>query len=227
MDASRYVGRTHIMDGLSEDEKKGLSAYFKDISFSAGDYVFREKDDGDSLYVVESGLVIIKRWITEGNIEKMLLTAEPGMVFGEMSFMDKGGRAASAFVEQDAELKILSRADFDKFIEKDKKAGSKVLDNLLHTVVGRLRGTTNAYFDAVQYNLQVSGSQQMNFHHLISSGMGVKLDLITGKSVSGAILQVEKSDAGFQVIIRKEDRDLVMIPYHAVSAIVLSVFKSI
>jgi len=82
-----------------------------------------------------------------------------------------------------------------------------------------LRGTTNVYIDAVQYNVQVTGSEQMGFHHLIASSMAVEITLTNGKSVSGAIIQVDKSEAGHQVIIRKTGGGMVMIPYHAIVTI--------
>lgn len=219
MDASNYVANNYILEGLEKDEESRLLSCFTRIKFKAGDFVFRENEEGNQLFLVETGLVVVRRWITEGNIEKILLTAEQGGIFGEMSFMDSGLRTASAFVERDSVVQALSRSEFDLFCEKYPLAGTKVLNNLLRIIVERLRGTTDAYIDAVQYNVQVSGSEQMGFHHLIASSMAVEITLTNGKSVTGTIIQVDKSEAGHQLIIRKTGEGLVMIPYHSIVTI--------
>ncbi len=219
MDASSYVAPGYLTRGLEKDEQAWLLSCFTKKKFESGDYVFREHEEGEQLFLVETGLVVVKRWITEGDIEKVLISAEEGDVFGEMSFMDSGQRTASAFVEQDSVIRVLSRSNFDSFCEQYPLAGAKVLDNLLGIIVGRLRGTTNAYIDAVQYNVQVTGSEAMGFQHLITSNMSVEITLMSDKIISGAIVQVESSQAGHHVIVRQTKGGLAMVPYHAIATI--------
>ncbi len=212
-----------LFGGLTDDENQAIQKILKQKSFVTGDYVFRENDPGDSLFFVESGVIILNRWITEGDIEKSLLTALPGDLFGEISFMDVGGRSASAFVEQDAEILELHRGEFNTFCKEHAEAGVKILDSLLTLVVERLRLMNYLYVDSLQGELQNTGSHQLNFQHLITSSMWISMDLITGKKVTGRIVQVQKSDAGAEIVIRGSKGELVMVPYHAVISIAFDV----
>ncbi len=219
MDPSAYVVTNYLLDGLEKDQQSWLLSCFTKKELQAGEQVFGENDAGDELFIVDSGRVVVKRWITEGSIDKILLTAEPGDIFGEMAFVDADLRTASALAEVDSVIRCLSRNSFDAFCKEYPQAGAKALDNLLRIVAQRLRGTTNAYVDAVQYNIQVSGTESLGFHHLITSTMAVDIMLMSGGNLSGTILTVERSEAGYQVIIRKKDGGLVMVPYHAIASI--------
>lgn len=219
MDPSAYIANNYLMNGLEHDQKSWLLSCFTKRTLKAGERVFSEHDAGDELYFVESGRVIVRRWITEGAVDKILLTAERGDVFGEMAFVDYGVRTASAQAEIASVVRCLSRNTFNSFCEKYPRAGAKALDNLLRILALRLRNTTDAYVDAVQYNVQVSGTESLGFQHLITSSMMVEMSLISGTAMLGTVITVENTEAGHQVIIRKADGGLVMVPYHAIVSI--------
>ena len=219
MDPSAYVANNYLMGGLEQDQKSWLLSCFTKKTYKAGELIFQEHDKGDELFFVESGRVVVKRWITEGAVDKILLTAEKGDIFGEMAFVDYGNRTATAWAEVDSAIRCLSRKTFNSFCEKYPKAGAKALDNLLRILALRLRNTTNAYVDAVQYNIQVSGTESLGFQHLVTSSMAVEMLLLSGISLFGTVITVEKSEAGFQVILRQSNGGLIMVPYHAIASI--------
>src|SRR5438132_9846152 len=77
--------------------------------------LFHAGDQGDAMYLVESGRVRIS--ITDDD-EKEIILAEltQGDFFGEMAIIDGKQRSASATVTEDAVLAVLSRDDFLRFI---------------------------------------------------------------------------------------------------------------
>lgn len=220
------VESSYLVQGLNANERKLFLNYFREESHSAGNYIFKENDKGDTLYVAESGVVSLRRWITLGGVEKTLLTAGKGGVFGEISFMDRRGRSASAFVEEDAVLKVLSRSDFDTFNKENPAAGLKLLDSLLCIVVDRLRVTNEAYREALQQGLHVIGGDLLNFQHLIAENVRIQMRLLSGRTVSGLINQVIQSNAGHEVVVRDGHGHLVMIPYHAIVSIAFDIEAS-
>ncbi len=66
----------------------------------AGEYVFREGDKGDKLYVLVSGEVEIRQ--QRGGEDKVLVTMKPGDCFGEMAIIDSGPRSADAYAALDS-----------------------------------------------------------------------------------------------------------------------------
>ena len=223
MAGSTGVESSYLVQGLNANERRLFLKYFHEESFPAGSYVFKENDDGDTLYVAESGIVSLRRWITVGGVEKTLLTAGEGGVFGEISFMDRRGRSTSAFVEEDAVLLTLGRSDFDKFSKDNPGTGLKVLDNLLCIVVDRLRVTNEAYREALQQGLHVIGADLLNFQHLIAQNVQVRMRLLSRQTVSGSINQVIQSNAGHEVVVRDGRGNLVMVPYHSIVSITFDI----
>ena len=157
MAGSAGIENSYLVQGLKTNEMRLFLKCFREESYSAGSYIFKENDEGDTLYVAESGTVSMRQWIMPGGVEKTILTAERGGVFGEISFMDRRGRSASALVEEDAVVHVLSRSDFEEFTREYPGAGLKVLDSLLCIVVVRLRVTNEAYREALQQGLHVIG----------------------------------------------------------------------
>ena len=211
----------NLFHQLSEEEVKHFSQRFKTVHVKTGEYVFKETEMGDTLFIVQKGLVTIKRNITV-DVEKDLFLANEGTVFGEFSFMNAGERSASALVEEDAELLALKRNDFDRYIEENPAIGAKIYSNLLYILVERLRRTNDVYREAIRWNLELTGTQQMNFQYLITEDLEICIELISNRMCEGRVLQLEKSDAGYEIILLYRDGKLNMIPYHAIASITLA-----
>lgn len=223
MAGSTGIESSYLVQGLKTNEMRLFLKCFHEESYSAGSYIFKENDDGDTLYVTESGTVSLRQWIMLGGVEKTILTAERGCVFGEISFMDRRGRSASALVEEEAVLQVLGRSDFDNFTKENPGAGLKVLDSLLRIVVDRLRVTNEAYREALQQGLHVIGGDLLNFQHLITQNVRIRMGLLSGKTVSGMISQVIQSNAGHEVVVSDGGGNLIMVPYHAIASIAFDI----
>ena len=119
---------------LDSDERVQLAAVLEETQIANGETLFKIGDPGDSLYIVRSGLV--EMFVKDHTGEKILLTtAGPGDLFGELSLLDNGPRAATAVALEDTELLVLDRGDLLLFLRRKPDAA---LD--LMTVMGqRLR----------------------------------------------------------------------------------------
>jgi CRP-like cAMP-binding protein len=213
-----HFAKSRLVDHLNNEEIQLFIQKFRKGHVKSGDYVFKEHDAGDKLYIVQKGTVSLKKTVT-GNVEKQLSVASEGFIFGELSFMDGKERSASAFVEEESDLLSLKRSDFDDFIQKNPKTGMKIYSNLLYVVVERLRRTNDAYRDAVRWGLEITGTQKLNFHYLITENVNVRIELITNKIFEGKILQLEKSDAGYEVLLANKLGQLALVPYHNIALV--------
>ncbi len=99
--------------------------------FAPGATVFREGDEGEAAYLIQSGEVVIKRG------ETIIATLGPGRTFGEMALMRNANRMASAVVgDYGAALEIIRRTQFEKAIN----SMPKILQSLAHAYLGYLTG---------------------------------------------------------------------------------------
>src|SRR5215218_2250425 len=125
----KQFDRESFFSDLTEEEKKLLLERMHRESFSLGEYVFKQDDTGERLYVVEKGAVSLIKSIGS-DLDKTVLIAPEGTIFGEFSFIDGRTRSASALVTGDTVLLSLDRKDFDDLIDQSPAIGKKLYNNL-------------------------------------------------------------------------------------------------
>jgi len=225
MDELGHFEKSSLFDRMNADEEKLMMEKFQKINVSSGEYVFKENDSGDTLYIVEEGTVSLKKLIIN-DYEKTMFVATEGLVFGEFSFIDGKERSASALAEKDSVILSLKREDFDAFISEHPLAGAKIYNNLLGTIVDRLRLTNDAYRDAIRWGIEATGAESLNFQHIITENIDIRLELNNNRTLEGRILQLEQSEAGYELVIADKAGTLTLIPYHAINAISVAQQKS-
>ena len=68
---------------LEESEKKIVIDAMEEMNYKKGDYVIKQGEDGDVLYLVESGLLKCYKKFSPEAEDTFLLDYKPGMAFGE------------------------------------------------------------------------------------------------------------------------------------------------
>ncbi|HXL81062.1 MAG TPA: DUF1003 domain-containing protein [Pyrinomonadaceae bacterium] len=102
---------------LTPAELEQLAQSVDQVNFKAEETVFNEQDQGDALYVVDSGSVRI--WVLDEDVKPVTLAElKPGEFFGELAVLDRGARSTNATAIVDTELHRLSSDDFEKFLLK-------------------------------------------------------------------------------------------------------------
>lgn len=76
-------------------------------TFRHGEIIFREGEDSDFAYMIESGTVEIFKKMQKGTV--LLTTLGPGEIFGEMGLLSQHPRSASAAADGQVMLKKLTR----------------------------------------------------------------------------------------------------------------------
>jgi CRP-like cAMP-binding protein len=104
--------------------------------YKKGDVLFRENEDGDDMFIVQSGRVAIKKKVKDGS-EATLAVLEKGDFFGEMAILERLPRSASAEVIEDGDLIKISSEVFGDMI----KANPEIAIRMLRKYSIRLRET--------------------------------------------------------------------------------------
>jgi len=111
--------------------------------FGRGDYVFREGDVGDSLFIVVDGQVKLQVSSRSGEVAVLTTVGKPDC-FGELAFLDGGPRSTSARALTDLMLVEIPRASLLALVQQE----PQVLDTLLRILGERLRRLTEQIADA-------------------------------------------------------------------------------
>ncbi len=218
MNELEHFEKDSLFDRMDADEEKLVMEKFKKVDVTSGEYVFKENDSGDTLYIVEKGTVSLKKLIIN-DYEKTLFVATEGLVFGEFSFIDGKERSASAFAEKDSALLSLKRKDFDAFVKEHPLTGAKLYSNMLGTIISRLRMTNDAYRDAIRWGIEATGVGNLNFQNIITESINIRVELNNTRTIEGRILQLEQSEAGYDLVIVEQSGTLTLVPYHAINSV--------
>lgn len=102
------------------------------IILSPGDFVFRQGERGDRMYLVIEGEIDL----VVGN--KVVESAAPGAFIGELALIDESPRSASARARTEARVFPIDEQRFQSLVQE---TPSFALD-LMRTLAARLRRTT-------------------------------------------------------------------------------------
>jgi CRP-like cAMP-binding protein len=105
-------------------------------TFQDGQIIFKEGSNGDWIYVVEEGAVEISKNVGGQRIIVEILKEND--IFGEMAYIDKAPRSATATARGTTLVGIIDRNFFDTEFNKI----SADFQKILRTVAFRLRKTT-------------------------------------------------------------------------------------
>lgn len=137
------LARSPIFKGLDDDELARVAEICETRSMKYGEYVFREGEEGDSLYIIGKGAVRVSRDVP-GTGEEALAVLKQGACFGEMAVLDRSTRSTDAIVDSACDLIVITRADFEGLLESDPALAHKVLWSVIRLLCHRLRMTNDS-----------------------------------------------------------------------------------
>jgi CRP/FNR family transcriptional regulator, cyclic AMP receptor protein len=145
LDAIRSVP---LFSSLDNDAAGELRNLLKTREVETGTALFRAGEDGDAMYLIESGRVRIA--ITDDDQREIVLAElARGDFFGEMAIIDGKKRSADAVIAEDARLAVLSRDSFLRFIRNN----PMVALEMLSATFSRLRTTDKMLQQRVSRNV--------------------------------------------------------------------------
>jgi CRP-like cAMP-binding protein len=153
---NEFLGKVVVFQDLDDMALQTLASLLVTKKVKAGQIIFREQDDSDALYVVQSGQVIVSKHVI-GDVDHVLTRFGPGEFFGEMGLFDSAPRSASAQTEHDAVLLALERDVFHKLLSERPEMAARICYRLVTVFIQRLRATNEQAREAVRWGLEATG----------------------------------------------------------------------
>lgn len=139
-----------FLSDLNDQELGVLAGALKQKDYATGETVFKEGENGQSLYIIKKGEVKACKTSPEGDLLTLMLHKD-GDIFGEMSFLDEKPRSATIVAIADTKTYILDKDEFEKLIDNNPRLIYKILRNIvfhIHTIV---RGMNSRYLEMINY----------------------------------------------------------------------------
>ncbi|MEO5351592.1 MAG: SLC26A/SulP transporter family protein [Magnetococcus sp. XQGC-1] len=138
-----------LLRGFEDDPAFAvLQTVVEERSYQAGDFVFKQQDEGDELFIIRRGSVRVLLPLT-GEKSRILAIFGRGHFIGDMAFLDRGKRSTDAVADKPTDIFIISRKRFDTLLQDHPQLGQKVFLRLAKALSSRLRHT-NAELSVMQ-----------------------------------------------------------------------------
>ena len=127
-----------ILQGLTAEDRSRVVARTSCRTVPRGDFIVREGEAANALYLIRSGLVAIECSTSKGE-RATLAVLGPGDCLGELSLLDdhRPLRTASAVALEHCTLVTVLRADFEQ-LRREYPSVERMLVNILRSQVTRL-----------------------------------------------------------------------------------------
>lgn len=114
---------------LRPEDSRHIAALLQRQTLRKGDALFREGEEGNSLYMIIAGKIKIVRQSRDGD-EMILAVLSAGDFCGEMALLDGMSRSADAVAVEETHLYGLNRKDFLDYVMNNGTAVKAVLSAL-------------------------------------------------------------------------------------------------
>ncbi|NLP12497.1 cyclic nucleotide-binding domain-containing protein [bacterium] len=140
--------RFPIFQGLSAKNLEEVRRILHEKKIAAGEFITREGERGDALYLLLAGRVEVSKSLTlmtgrndlnTRDKSLVVLRAEDAPYFGEMALLkEDSSRTAAVKTLEECTVGVIRRKDFIALCETDTGLGYRLLLNIARTLVGRL-----------------------------------------------------------------------------------------
>lgn len=137
--ASDILAQTRMFGGAPIDVSEAIGNRAQFISLNPHDILFREGDEADNFYAVESGGLKATRLSTDG-MEQLIALFSVGDVIGEMAIFDDCPRSATITALKPSRVISCSRDAFFEFADEN----PVLYRHMLQVMASRLRATNDA-----------------------------------------------------------------------------------
>jgi len=125
-----------LFSGFTATGLKIFAQIARSREVAAGMSIFLAGTSGDSLFIIESGSVVIG--VSRGDDNNQLCTLGPGEHFGDLALLRAGKRAVTARALKNCALAEIKRSDFNAAMKKTPQACFKLMLAVFGSVAARI-----------------------------------------------------------------------------------------
>ena len=134
--AADFLAQVPMFAELGGEHRRRLAEQARSVQLAAGDWLFREGDAADCVFVVRAGRLEV---VSEGPDAAVLRVLGRGAALGELALLTGEPRSASVRAARDSDLIVIDRAPFERLLDEAPEA-SRALSRSLAEQLRASRG---------------------------------------------------------------------------------------
>jgi CRP/FNR family cyclic AMP-dependent transcriptional regulator len=139
MELIELLKTIELFEGLSDTQLQRVAEISKPITVNKDEIIFSQGDEGDRLYIVRDGQVVVQVGDDLESARSQVFLGR-GQIFGEMALIDLGPRSATMVCTRDGTvLHTIAREALTNLCEADSAIGYVVMRNMVYDLSFKLR----------------------------------------------------------------------------------------
>ena len=144
-----FLKNVSLFKELNKDELRYFATKLKHIKKHAQDIIIKENEEGDELYILYKGEVVVSKKMTmvdeDSQINKNIIRLTPKnySFFGEIGLICSQKRTATVTATKDSEFFVIDHKKFMQICEERPKIGIKVLMEIAKKLAKNLERTNS------------------------------------------------------------------------------------
>lgn len=131
-----------FLDGLEPPHRTRLEASAREIHLQSGEFLVRRGDPGGDLFMLDSGALEVRD--RRSIPEVVLATMSPGMLIGEVSFVDGAPRSADVLAVGQARVLKWAREDVQRLVDTTPEIAAHLYRAIATQAVTTIRQLTDS-----------------------------------------------------------------------------------
>jgi cAMP-dependent protein kinase regulator len=111
-----FLKSVELLSSMDHYERSKLADAIKEASFSAGDFVIKQGEEGNKFFVILEGEAVATKALAEGQAPTEVMQYKSGDYFGELALLKNEPRAANVVCKTDCRLVTLERSSFKRLL---------------------------------------------------------------------------------------------------------------
>ena len=184
VDLTKLLKRMEVLSSLPFNSLQTLMNHMVEQNFGGGEYVFRQGDLGDSMYVIMSGTACVTKTRSplaseqDADVcEEEVMQLEEEMYFGERALLDNAPRAASVRAITSLKCMAIDRATFERLlgplqhiIDADRqRRENEASMQMMQLEAAGLSGASFSSFKFQAPMMRLDTGGLLAVHHLVSN----------------------------------------------------------
>lgn len=148
--ADTALHQVKIFSMLDAEELGAVARILHEQRVPAGRKLFSQGDQGNELYIVQSGCIGSSITLEDGS-QREIASFHAGDFFGEMSIFESAPRSATCYAKEESVILILPAAAFFSFVKQNSETAIKIMYRMLNITTQRLENTGRFLSDMVTW----------------------------------------------------------------------------
>lgn len=151
-DAIEVLRPVELFQHLDDEQLSKLAAHSREVQFRKNAILMTEGDAGESMYVIQSGLV--KVFVSDEDGKELVLYEQgPGAVIGDIALLDDEPRSASVSTLDKTTALMIGKSSFIQCLKESPEMGLGIIRSLTQRLRHATEGSRSLALDNVYRRL--------------------------------------------------------------------------